>query len=187
METKDHIINTAFKILSKEGPKSLTTSRLIEEADISKGGLYHHFENIEQIYLSVLQMLTESLTEGFYELEFKDVDHLNDVLVETFFDDLEDHRDVYSSIFYFMSSSNNNPEYKCCLKDWSEKNLKKWGSLYNKFYDNKIDDQKIDFFMRMIDMYFGGVIMHEYILEDKHLYKKITRDFLSLVTNELKS
>jgi AcrR family transcriptional regulator len=185
MDTRENIINAAFKILSKEGAKALTTSKLIEEAGISKGGLYHHFKEIDEVYLALLQMLTESLTEGFYELEFDSIDHLNDVLVETLFDEMEATKDVYAALFYFMSSVTKNPEYKDYLKNWSEGSLKKWGELYSKFYDHEISEDEMDSVMRMIDMYIGGLIIHDFILDDIPKYKKITRQFLTLMTDIL--
>lgn len=181
MITKEYITNTAFKILSKEGAKSLTSARLIEEAGISKGGLYHHFENLDEVYLSVLEMLTDSLTEGFFDLEFRDIDHLNEVLVETVFDEIEDLKDVYSSVFYFISSSNLKPEYDEYLKQWLRNSVEKWSVLHNTFYGNRIPEQEINEITRMTDMFFGGLIIHGFMIDDMDLYKKITRDFLDMI------
>jgi len=187
MDTRDNIINTAFRILSKEGAKALTTGRVIEEAGISKGGLYHHFKEMDELYMGVLQMLTDSLAEGFYELEFKDIDHLNDVLVETIFDDIEETKDVYAALFYFISLSAKKPEYKEYLKNWSESSLEKWAGLYRNNLQNGISEERLDTAMRMCDMYFGGLIIHDFILDDMPKYKRVTREFLTLITGYLET
>lgn len=185
MDTKEIIINSAFRILSKEGPKALTTARLIEEAGISKGGLYHHFKELDEVYLALLKMLTDTLTEGFYELEFEDIDHLNEVLVETLFDDMEATKDVYAALFYFISLSSKKLEYKEYLKTWSEASLRNWGNLYVKYFDHEISEERIDTVMRMCDMYFGGLIIHDFILDDVPKYKRVTKEFLSVMIKHL--
>jgi AcrR family transcriptional regulator len=48
-KTKILIIKTALNILFNEGLIALTTRRLCEESGVSKGNLYHHFKNMEEV------------------------------------------------------------------------------------------------------------------------------------------
>lgn len=185
LTTKEIIVKSAFEILSKEGVDKLTTARLIEKAEISKGGLYHHFKEIDEVYLAVMDMLVESFSQGFHELEFEDIDHLNDVLVEALFDELVELKDVYTTLLYFVSRSASKPRFKESLKRWMDKSLKDWGNLYQKYGNGKLSDEKIDTVIRMIDMFFTGLFIHDYILDDIPKYKKITREFLDLMKKQL--
>jgi len=49
-EKQDRIINGALKVFSKSAYKYASTDRIIEEAKISKGLLFHYFESKEGIY-----------------------------------------------------------------------------------------------------------------------------------------
>ncbi len=181
-DTKQLIIETAFNILLSRGGDALTTNTLIEEASISKGGLYHHFKDIEGVYLAVLEMLADTLTEGFYELEFTDVDHLNEVMIETIFDEIEAYQQVYIALFYYISNAVNKPEYKERLEKWSDDSLRNWSSLYTQFSNDKISEEKMDSAIRMVDMYFGGLIIHNFLADDIPKYKKITREFMNMIS-----
>ena len=44
--TRSLILKSATEIISTDGLSALTAGRLITQADISKGGLYHHFKTM---------------------------------------------------------------------------------------------------------------------------------------------
>ncbi|MEZ8104787.1 TetR/AcrR family transcriptional regulator [Vibrio cortegadensis] len=53
--TKDHILNCAFELASKNGLESLTIGELAKECGMSKSGLFAHFNSKENLQLSVLE------------------------------------------------------------------------------------------------------------------------------------
>lgn len=54
MTLKDKIISEALKQFSTKGFMSTSTADIIEAAGTSKGGLYNHFDNKEQLFYEVL-------------------------------------------------------------------------------------------------------------------------------------
>ena len=54
METKDRIIEIAFKEFLIKGFSNCSMSDLVRETKLSKGAFYHHFKNKEAIYTSVI-------------------------------------------------------------------------------------------------------------------------------------
>lgn len=59
--TRSLILNAAITIISKDGLDALTAGRLIDQAGISKGGLYHHFRMMADVESEVLELLTQNL------------------------------------------------------------------------------------------------------------------------------
>ena len=54
MTLKDKIITEALRQFSTKGFMSTSTADIIEAAGTSKGGLYNHFDNKEQLFYEVL-------------------------------------------------------------------------------------------------------------------------------------
>ena len=54
METKEKIIETAFKIFLDKGFSNCSMSDLVNETKLSKGAFYHHFKSKEDLYKSVI-------------------------------------------------------------------------------------------------------------------------------------
>ena len=55
--TRQEILETARRLFAERGYKDVTMSLLCQETGLSRGGLYRHFESVEQVFLAV--------TEGF--------------------------------------------------------------------------------------------------------------------------
>ena len=54
MTLKEKIVSEALRQFSTKGFLSTSTAEIIEAADTSKGGLYNHFKNKEQLFYEVL-------------------------------------------------------------------------------------------------------------------------------------
>jgi len=50
------ILESAAKVFSKKGYKTVTMKDIVEACDISRGGLYLYFASVEDIFLAVLEM-----------------------------------------------------------------------------------------------------------------------------------
>lgn len=184
MDTRQLIINSALAILSKEGHKSLTTARLVEISGLSKGGIYHHFDSIDDIFLAVAEKITTELTVAFGELDFKDINHFHTVLIDFAFDDFDEQKVLYSSLLYFLSNTFTDKKYKTIMQEWMQRTINEWAQVYQKKFDIKISKSRLDEACRMIDMHFCGLMVHTLLIEDISHYKKISKTFFKLILKE---
>lgn len=53
--TRQEILETARRLFAEKGYKDVTMSLLCQETGLSRGGLYRHFESVEQIFLAVME------------------------------------------------------------------------------------------------------------------------------------
>ena len=55
LDSKDNIIKVAFSLFLKKGFNAVTINNIQERTGLSKGAIYHHFKNKEDIYYSTLE------------------------------------------------------------------------------------------------------------------------------------
>ncbi|MCQ2521147.1 MAG: TetR/AcrR family transcriptional regulator [Lachnospiraceae bacterium] len=55
VKKKQFIIETAREVFAKNGYKTVTMKDIVDACEISRGGLYLYFENVEQVFLAVLE------------------------------------------------------------------------------------------------------------------------------------
>lgn len=63
------IIDLASRILTENGVNGLTTKKLAQKVGFSESALYRHFSSKEDIIVSLLNYLSESMDEHFSQLE----------------------------------------------------------------------------------------------------------------------
>ncbi|MCQ1060360.1 TetR/AcrR family transcriptional regulator [Photobacterium sp. ZSDE20] len=61
--TRQHILNTAFSLASREGLDSLTIGQLAKASGMSKSGLFSHFNSRENLQIAVLDYAGELFVE----------------------------------------------------------------------------------------------------------------------------
>lgn len=60
--TKAKIIAVARKLFATRGYAGTSTEALLEELEISRGALYHHFENKEELFAAVMEAVEADIT-----------------------------------------------------------------------------------------------------------------------------
>ncbi len=65
VQKKRYIVETARKVFMEKGFKKVTMKDIVEECDISRGGLYLYFENTSQIFTEVLKLESEEADDVF--------------------------------------------------------------------------------------------------------------------------
>lgn len=54
LETKKMIAKSAINVSSKRGYSNVSMKNIMKEANVSKGGLYAYFENIDSVFIATL-------------------------------------------------------------------------------------------------------------------------------------
>jgi len=67
-ETIDKIINAAQKVFSRFGYNGAGVAEICDEAGISKGAFYHHFESKQALFLRLLQDWLSGLDDHFNKI-----------------------------------------------------------------------------------------------------------------------
>ncbi len=73
--TKEKVVEAVLHIIATEGMKGVTTRKICEKAGIAKGTLYHHFDNIEDVLVQSLDIISQKMIDGFKAMTFNSVEH----------------------------------------------------------------------------------------------------------------
>jgi len=74
-EKQERILNAALKEFAQKGYENASTNEIVKLAGISKGLLFHYFNNKKELYLFLYNHFVEVLTEEFFnELDFSERD-----------------------------------------------------------------------------------------------------------------
>src|SRR6516225_6049212 len=60
--TKAKIIATARRLFASAGYEGTSTEAVLEESGVSRGALYHHFENKQALFAAVLEAVEVDIT-----------------------------------------------------------------------------------------------------------------------------
>jgi len=65
--TKEQIINAVLHLLASKGYGNTSISDISREAGLTKGALYHHFRNKEEIFYTTVNYLSDTLRMSLIE------------------------------------------------------------------------------------------------------------------------
>ncbi|WML58320.1 TetR/AcrR family transcriptional regulator [Neobacillus sp. PS2-9] len=66
-DKQNRIINAAIKEFAQKGYSNASTNEIVKEAGISKGLLFHYFQNKKQLFLFLFDSSVELITDDFYK------------------------------------------------------------------------------------------------------------------------
>lgn len=66
-EKQDRIINAALKEFAQKGYDNASTNEIVKEAGISKGLLFHYFQNKKQLYFFLFDYCYDLIVDEFYK------------------------------------------------------------------------------------------------------------------------
>lgn len=66
-EKQDRIVNAAMKEFAQKGYEHASTNEIVKGAGISKGLLFHYFQNKKQLYLFLFDYSYEKIINEFYK------------------------------------------------------------------------------------------------------------------------
>ncbi|PLR99242.1 TetR/AcrR family transcriptional regulator [Bacillus sp. T33-2] len=77
-EKQDRIINAAIKEFAQKGYDKASTNEIVKEAGISKGLLFHYFQNKKQLFLFLFDYCYNIVADEFYKkVDLTEVDFFN--------------------------------------------------------------------------------------------------------------
>ena len=72
---QDRIINAALKEFAQKGYEKSSTNEIVKEAGISKGLLFHYFQNKKQLYVWLYDYCIDILVQEFFgKIDFTETD-----------------------------------------------------------------------------------------------------------------
>lgn len=122
---REQIKGIALKLFIDNGYSNTTMDEIVQAVGISKGGMYHHFSNKEEIFLELLKDGNEYRKNLVVEYMRENSQSRNEKIVEMLLDKILDknqYKDLYT---VFLMEIQSNEKFK---------------RLFKKIYDEGIED-----------------------------------------------
>lgn len=106
-KTKQRICREAYQLFAERGYKSVTMKDICEKTGLSRGGLYRHYDSIEQIFLDIVDGFTQMQRNEFSEKivqQIPAVKILDGVLMRYSNEMLDDKNSLSLAIYEFYSN-----------------------------------------------------------------------------------
>jgi len=133
-EKQERILNAALKEFAQKGYENASTNEIVKSAGISKGLLFHYFNNKKELYLFLYNHFVELLMKEFFnELDFNERDIFERLKILMV---LKSRMMIkYPEVFEFMVSASleNAEEIKSEL---NSKNIEMMHSRYARLFEN---------------------------------------------------
>jgi TetR/AcrR family transcriptional regulator len=133
-EKQERILNAALKEFAQKGYENASTNEIVKSAGISKGLLFHYFNNKKELYLFLYNHFVELLMKEFFnELDFNERDIFERMKNLIF---LKSRMMIkYPELFDFMMSASleSAEEIK---NELNSKNTEKMHSSYARLFEN---------------------------------------------------
>ena len=166
-ETKQLIKDKACILFSQKGYKNVTMKDICLETNLSRGGLYRHYDSTQQIFMEIITSLvdrqdteiSEKIKQGYPATQI-----LNEILERYKMEMLDNSASLSTAIYEFFSMNGPNDknnillkQYICSTETW--KNLITYGVQCGEFKNVNLDES-ID----IIIFSYQGVRMYSQIM-----------------------
>ncbi|QDU35594.1 transcriptional regulator BetI [Poriferisphaera corsica] len=185
VDTQTKIIEAALDILTTQGHTALTSGSLTNALNISKGTLFHHFQDMDAILLGVLEHLVNEINQQVQGRDHKDLWAFIDANIQITYEALEKYQGVFATLMYFIAQAPHKPDFQSRLRNHMDTELNKWKASFFKHMPTTITEKEKDHIVRMIDMHFGGACIHHFIYNDPKHYREISEEFLDIIASYL--
>ena len=165
-ETKRNIVQTAIAILGTGGYPALTVGKLSQQAGISKGALYHHFESLDEVRLSALGALIEQLVTIKDPAQFESLSEYLEDLGEEQFDDLENEPTAVKAIMAFLAQGIFDERAALQLREMMASSMEQCNIAF-KYFTPNLPEQKQEVLHMVIDSHFVGMFSQWFLEFDR--------------------
>ena len=175
--TKRSILLAAYEIVRQDGVDQLSANKIAEAAGISKGGFFHHFRQVDDLYLYMLDELMVSLRRSAPVEDHDTLASLIDYLAESLIALRKSSPETIAMLLYFFSLCQQNPEYLHRMQSASRQMFSAWVNQLAILMESGTTSETMDEIIRLIDSFFLGFAIHSLLFDDVDRYRKLARSF----------
>lgn len=187
-KTKQYICKEAYQLFAEKGYKSVTMKDICEKTGLSRGGLYRHYDSTEQIFLEIIDGVTQMQSNEFSKKIAQHIPAakiLDDVLMRYANEMLDNKNSLSLAIYEFYSNPEISKTENTMIKQY-EASKSMWVELINYGMKNK-EFKKVDAeaVFEVIVFSYQGVRMYSKLMKmDSTTPKRIILEIKRLLLSE---
>ena len=187
-KTKQYICKEAYQLFAEKGYKSVTMKDICEKTGLSRGGLYRHYDSTKQIFLEIIDGVTQMQSNEFSKKIAQHIPAakiLDDVLMRYANEMLDNKNSLSLAIYEFYSNPEISKTENTMIKQY-EASKSMWVELINYGMKNK-EFKKVDAeaVFEVIVFSYQGVRMYSKLMKmDSTTPKRIILEIKKLLLPE---
>ena len=184
-QTKQKILLAAFALLKENGVKSLSAANIAKNAGISKSSFFHHFNQIEDFYLYILDSIIAYFNQQAEQHQFDNLEQFIRFSTRFVFDFIDQSPEVFTAVHSFLDQFRNSPETMKHFVHMVEQNIAKWSGDLAHFFPKDFDKQRIERLSYLLDIFVIGLSNHYIIMNNRSRYEQVSEDFIAMMLSYL--
>lgn len=164
-QMRDKIFTTTVEIIGLEGYGAVTATNLSKKAHISKGALYHHFANLEEIRYETLAFLIDQYLDSGSASDFTSLNEFLLFVGESAFKGMDESPVATKALYnYSIQAFVDEGLKQQLLRLWNHA-LKQYEEVISHFCPG-ISEEELTGAIQILDACIGGAILQGYIMGD---------------------
>lgn len=162
---KRKILSATIDIIGTEGYAEVTANNLSRKAGISKGALYHHFANLNEIRYEALAVLIDQFMETDELGMFENLSDFLEATGEVLFKSMAEYPVATKALYTYIIQAFVDAALKVQLQTLVNHALNQYQLAFQHFCP-ELSKEELVGMVRMVDTFLGGATLQYYILED---------------------
>ena len=161
-----NILQVTIEILGGEGYAALTANRLSQQAGISKGALYHHFANLDDVRHHALSYLLNTFVAVDEPNTFANFEDYLSSNGRQLFMRIKKQPLATKALYVFMFEAMVDGPLRQRIQQLMKQSLSEYTHAFEYFFP-AMTTQQLSQSVLMLDAYFSGAIFHWFLLDDE--------------------
>jgi|GEM_PF-1563965 len=178
--TKQAIVSAAYELVRAEGLDQLSAGKIAQYASISKGGFFHHFPQVDDLYLYILDELMSSLQHTATATTHPTFTALIDDVAASLLGLHRSNPEAIPLLLHFFSLCQQNPAYLDRLQSAMAQTFAAWSQQVAQ-YVGQADSDRLDTVVRLTDAFFLGSMVHSLLFDEPVRYHALAHQFGEMV------
>ena len=179
------ILATTIEIIGLEGYGEVTASNLSKKAKISKGALYHHFTNLEEIRYEALAFLIHQLIDTGRPSEYESLADFLEKTGEQAFRGIDEYPVATKALFTYIVQALVDNKLKDQLRSLVNHALQQYKHAFSYFHPD-MSDEVLTGLVQIVDAYIGGATLQCYIMNDTVSHQANWERFSRILIDHIK-
>ncbi|WP_131826414.1 TetR/AcrR family transcriptional regulator [Salinivibrio proteolyticus] len=182
---RQRILSTTLEIVGNEGLAALTATKLGKKAGISKGALYHHFDNLDAVKHAAVDELISMFLAVAEPANFDDFESYLEVTGDTLYLTMKCEPYAMKAMYSFTAQALFDDQFRESIQRFSQHGLAEYTRAIDYFYQGKIPQHQIDTAIRVVDAFFLGVGLQSYLLQGEDKFRQNWALFSQMLLKQL--
>jgi AcrR family transcriptional regulator len=183
--TRALIIDAACDVLGESGYAGLTASALVKQSGISKGGIYHHFDHMDDILIADYQKTTHELFTELGTHTPRSFDAYMGHVEKLLFDGLFKKPKTMRIMLELLPRAMYDPAFGEKRQAIADKGVERMIQTYSGSFRGKTTEAELRITLKSVSIFLSGLAIHFQMTGNLSECKKMWASFRKVMSEQI--